>query len=125
MKDSPLCILDTNIVLYLLGGKLAQPLPENFVYAVSFITEMELLSYPNLDENSEREINEFLSDILVLDLTKEIKIQAISLRQKYNIKLPDAIISATAVTNTATLLSNDKKLKTIIELKPETLALLD
>lgn len=42
-----LVVLDTNIVLYLLGGRLANPLPKA-QYFISVITEMELLSYPNL-----------------------------------------------------------------------------
>lgn len=47
-----LILLDTNVVLYLLGGRLANPLPSG-QYFVSVITEIELLSYPSL--NSERE----------------------------------------------------------------------
>lgn len=43
----PLILLDTNIVLYFLGGKLANPLPSG-QYFVSVITEIELLSYPSL-----------------------------------------------------------------------------
>lgn len=42
-------VLDTNAVLYLLGGRLAEPLPEGRYFA-SVMTEMELLSYPLLDE---------------------------------------------------------------------------
>jgi len=38
-------VLDTNAVLYLLAGHLAEPLPQADFY-VSVITEIELLSYP-------------------------------------------------------------------------------
>ncbi|WP_238360797.1 hypothetical protein [Iningainema tapete] len=38
----PLILLDTNVVLYLLGGRLAKPLPSG-QYVVSVITEIELL----------------------------------------------------------------------------------
>ncbi|MGH9397948.1 MAG: hypothetical protein ACRD18_13995 [Terriglobia bacterium] len=47
-------VLDTNAILYLLGGRLAQPLPPGFYFA-SVITEMELLSYPSLDTAAERQ----------------------------------------------------------------------
>jgi hypothetical protein len=40
-------LLDTNAILYLLGGRLAAPL-EIGPHYVSAISEMELLSYPNL-----------------------------------------------------------------------------
>ena len=36
-------LLDTNVALYLLGGRLAEPLPTGS-YGVSVITEMELLA---------------------------------------------------------------------------------
>lgn len=43
MNGSPLVILDTNVVLYHLGDRLKQPLPTR-QYAISIITEIELLS---------------------------------------------------------------------------------
>jgi len=48
-------VLDTNAVLYLLGGKLAEALPAAR-YFVSVITEIELLSYPLLDAEEESQI---------------------------------------------------------------------
>lgn len=85
---------------------------------------MELLSYPELDEEAEKSICEFLDSVLVLNLTKAVKTSAIVLRRKYNLKLPDAIIAATAVTNSAIFYSNDKKLKTIDEIHHEDLSVL-
>jgi predicted nucleic acid-binding protein len=51
-------LLDTNIVLYLLGGRLAAPL-EKGPYYVSVITEMELLSYPDLTDETEMQFARF------------------------------------------------------------------
>jgi hypothetical protein len=42
-------VLDTNAVLYLLDGRLAQPLPAGD-YFISVISELELLAYPNITE---------------------------------------------------------------------------
>ena len=42
-------LLDTNAALYLLDGRLAMPL-EAGPYYVSVVSEMELLSYPDLTE---------------------------------------------------------------------------
>lgn len=54
-----LILLDTNIVLYFLGGRLIHPLPPA-QYLISVITEMELLSYPSLTSDEEARIINFL-----------------------------------------------------------------
>ena len=38
-------VLDTNIILYFLGGRLADSFPAG-AYAISVISELELLAYP-------------------------------------------------------------------------------
>ena len=115
-------VLDTNAVLYLLGGKLAQTLPVG-QYFISVISEMELLSYPFLDESAQAKIEGFLSDIAVVGLTEEIKSLAIRLRQQHSLKLPDAIVAATALSLKASLLTNDSKLLQLPGLPSQALAL--
>ena len=90
-------LIDTNIALYLLGGDstLSEALDGKLVY-LSFISELELLSYPGLIEDNEEIINQFISDCIVIDINKEIKIKTIEIRRAYRLKLPDAIIAATA-----------------------------
>lgn len=102
-------VLDTNAVLYLLGGRLAEDLPEG-EYCVSVITEMELLSYPPLDASDSVKIRDFLADVQVVPLTDEIKQLAIELRRKHGLRLPDAIVTATAMHLEAPLVTNDAKL---------------
>jgi predicted nucleic acid-binding protein len=102
-------LLDTNAVLYLLGGRLAEPL-ESGPYFVSVITELELLSYPSMDDTEERQIRLFLSKIFVLGLTKDVRENTIRLRKENRLKLPDAIVAASAFTVGAVLLTNDKTL---------------
>jgi hypothetical protein len=102
-------VLDTNAILYLLGGQMAQPLaPER--YFVSVISEMELLSYPSLDDAALVQIHSLLSEVTVVELTVEIRELAIGLRRKHALKLPDAIIAATALSLEAQLIANDTKL---------------
>ena len=102
-------LLDTNAVLYLLGGRLANPLdPAEFF--VSVISEMELLSYPSLSGDAEGQIRAFLSDVTVVELTTEVKKTAIELRREQALKLPDAIVAASAIVLDAELLTNDSKL---------------
>ena len=101
------CLLDTNTVLYLLADRLAHPLPQG-EYFVSVITEIELPSYPSLTEDEEQKIQAFLEDIVLIELSRDIRSTTIELRRKTGLKLPDAIIAATALTINAKLLTNDK-----------------
>lgn len=48
-------VLDTNIILYFLGGRLADPFPAG-TYAISVISELELLAYPGLVSSEEQRI---------------------------------------------------------------------
>ncbi len=117
-----LIVLDTNIALYYLGGRLAVPLPEG-AYHVSVITEMELLSYPTLSPKEEQQIQKFLSQLLIVDIEESVKNLAIALRKQHRLKLPDAIISATAQSLDALLLTNDVQLSGIPGLQTQSLAL--
>ena len=102
-------VLDTNTVMYFLGGKLAQLLPDDD-YIVSVITQIELLSYPLLSPADEQEVLEFLTTVTVIDLTADIRDAAIDLRRNHRLKLPDAIIAGTAVSLGVALLTNDRRL---------------
>ncbi len=105
-------VLDTNAVLYLLGGKLKESPPVG-QYFISVISEMELYSYPLLEEQAQSRIADFLSNITVVGLSESVKQRAIQLRREHKLKLPDAIVAATAIDLRATLLTNDAKLRKI------------
>ena len=63
-------------------------------------------------------IRSFISDSIILSLTDEVVERTIELRKLYKIKLPDAIIAATAIVHDFTLISrNDKDFARITELK--------
>ena len=99
-------LLDTNVALYLLGGRLAEPLPVGN-YGVSVITEMELLSWPSLTSEEERKVREFLGQVVICELTPSIRARAVQLRKEQRLKLPDAIICATAMEFGVELWTND------------------
>jgi predicted nucleic acid-binding protein len=122
VMNQPLIVLDTNIALYYLGGRLAVPLPSGS-HHISIITEMELLSYPNLSQSEEQQIQNFLAQLLILEIDASIKDMAIALRKQYRLKLPDAIISATAQSFNALLLTNDLKIASIGTLQSQSLPL--
>jgi predicted nucleic acid-binding protein len=122
MAIDPNFVLDINIALYHLGGRLQNNLPIG-QYSVSIITEMELLSYPSLTPTEEQRIRQFLSQLQILNLTESIKRGAIDLRKHNRLKLPDAIIVATALELGAILLTNDLKLTQIPTLSVQSLPL--
>ena len=119
----PLMLLDTNIVLYLLGGRLADPLLSGR-YFVSVITEIELLSYPSLNSDEERQIRNFLSEITVVGIDSNIKELAITLRKNYRLRLPDAIIVATAKSLDTILFTNDLGLTNLTEINTQSVRIL-
>lgn len=71
---------------------------------------MELLSFKNLNKQDEKNIQELLSMFTVINLEDIIKNKAIELRKKYNFKLPDSIIVASAIYLNCSFVSADKKL---------------
>ena len=123
MSDRSFLVLDTNVVLYHLGNRLQQPLKKKR-YAISIITEIELLSYPNIRANEINIIQNFVAQTTVIELRHSIKTETIALRKKYNLKVPDAIIAATALRLNAPLLTNDKKLLSVSEIDARSVPLI-
>jgi predicted nucleic acid-binding protein len=76
---------------------------------VSFITKIELLVWnpPLPDDIKIRE--EFLNCSQITYITDEIIEKAIQIRKEKNLKLPDAVIAASALANDFTLLSDNDK----------------
>lgn len=100
-------LADTNCFIYLLD---AHPLLLSFsqdTWAYSYITEIELLSKSSLIPEQENIIRSLLSTCVKIDHTQVISDLAINIRKKYNIKLPDAIIAATAQALNIPLLTAD------------------
>jgi len=116
-------LLDTNIVLYIAGQKIdIDKLPEGSLF-ISFITELEVLSYPLIVSAEEEGLKDILLKIPVININDEIKAQAIKFRKRYNLKLPEAIIVATAFVFDAALITNDKGFSAITELQVKSVEL--
>lgn len=117
-------ILDTNTVIYLCNGGM----PVNAVnflrmevqkgISLSIISEIELLGW-NAPYQQEADILEsFVVGSDVIQLTRPIVLKTIEIRKMRKIKLPDAIIAATALVHDLTLISrNDGDFKRITDLK--------
>jgi predicted nucleic acid-binding protein len=86
---------------------------------ISVITIIEYLSNKNLSLINKNLFELLIKKCVVLNLNHtnyELLNKTISLRKKYNLKTPDAIIAAQAITNNLTLISNDEDLKQIFGL---------
>ena len=110
-------LVDTNILIYLLDGDdtISYILKDKHL-CISFITELELIGFKNITVKQEKHIQQLLSECNVLQMSDVIKKSYVSLRKKYNLKLADSIIVATAISSKLPLMSVDKQLKTIKEL---------
>lgn len=109
-------LLDTNVVIGLLKGySPAVTLAGQAVLvagrvAVSQITRMELLGYPGLTDDEEQAVGKLLSLCQVLPITEAVESLAITLRRGGKLRLPDAIVAATALACGAKLLTLDDRM---------------
>lgn len=101
---------DTNVILYFLQGEkeIVEILSEKEII-ISFITELELLSFPDLTIASEKIIKNLLLNCTIVNINNHIKSSTINLRKLYHLKLPDAIIAATAMNLNLPILTADKQ----------------
>lgn len=113
-------LLDSNVVIGLLNGHepaiaLAQQAGLNLQRAgVSQITRMELLGFPSLTDEEEVAARDFLALCQVIGISEDIEAQAIRLRRAGALKLPDAIIAATALVTGTSLLTLDQRLLKVV-----------
>ena len=107
-------LIDTNILIYIIQGK---PEVEYFAneggLAVSYITEMETLGKYMIPSAEKQVISGFLSRCYIIEMTEQIKQLAINIKQQTRIKLPDAIISATAIESKLLLVTADRDFERI------------
>lgn len=96
-------VFDSNILIYYLSGtlnpsgKLRVARASEDGACVSIITRIEVLGWPEQDEEASRRAKNLLEQFNEQPLTDEIADQCITLRQQRSIRIPDAIIAATAL----------------------------
>ncbi len=110
-------LADTNfLILVSQKNEIVEPFLD-YNIAVSFITEMELLGVFSISKERKNAMNAILNQCFIIEINKEIKQLAIHLKQKYKIKLPDAIIAATSIAYEVPFITADADFKSIKELK--------
>jgi predicted nucleic acid-binding protein len=107
-------LLDTNILIYHLNRsipvqsieEIRQILKNHF--NISIISKMELLGFRRHSPQSYKESESFLENAEIIGLDDEIVDTVIQLRRNKSLKLPDAIIAATATVNQWTLVTRNE-----------------
>jgi toxin FitB len=104
-------LIDTNVIVDAQMGNLPKKglqflsgiVNQNFI--ISFITYIEVMGYKEVSQATE----EFIALANVVNIDKQIIDACIGLRKQKNIKLPDAIIAATALVHGFTIISRNTK----------------
>jgi len=110
-------LVDTNILVYILqGNPNVKYFSESEILTISCITEMEVLGKFQISESEKQIIDRFMSRCHIIDIDAQIKQLAINIKQQTKIKLPDAIIAATAMKNDILLVTADKDFRKIANL---------
>ena len=109
-------LLDTNAIIQLFdgNGEIGTILNRADFVAMSVISEFEYLSYDGLSEEDIAEYNSFRTCTNVFNVPSDDLIFAqlvLKARKEYGMKLPDAIIAATARANDLTVLTADEHFK--------------
>ena len=118
-------LLDTNIVIYYLGALMpikALDFVEGQLYKtgsfISVISKIELLGWHAPTTEAMNQVEGFVADSQVLLLSEAIIDKTIEIRRTNKVRLPDAIIAATAIVNDLTLMSrNDGDFHGVLGLK--------
>jgi hypothetical protein len=108
-------LIDTNVAIEYIGESIPvgvlNKLDELFDghFYISVINKIELLGFAGITKNEELKFNELIKASNVLGLSDEIIDRTIAIRKQYKIKLPDAIIIASAFENQLILITRNTK----------------
>ena len=109
------CLLDTNAVVSLLRGHgdlLAVTKQARWV-GISIITEIEFRAFADLAPEDTQLFADFLERVTVIDLAHQdtrLLDRVITLRRDHRLRLPDAVVVASALVHEARLVTADRHL---------------
>lgn len=102
-------LLDSNILIYISRKELEL---EKFaslgdILGISVITYIEAKGYDFQNSKEEEIINDLCNNLEIINIDDKIAKQVIKLRKERKIKLPDAIILATAIVHNMSLVTHN------------------
>ena len=102
-------LLDSNTLIYLSKKELslADVIKPETKYFVSIISYMEVFGFPFRNPEEEEFLLEIFSRFEIVDISMSIAEQVILLKKAKKMKLPDAILAATAIINGWRLITRD------------------
>jgi predicted nucleic acid-binding protein len=107
-------LIDTNVICDYFSASFS-PKATNFMDKIinaipnlSIITEIELTCWKT-KATTEQSIKDFIEDSVILNIGTNVIDQCVNLRKGKKIKTPDAIIAATALANSFTLITNNER----------------
>jgi len=105
-------VIDTNVWIDALSGKLGAAAFLKITVEASWagysaITRLELFGLPGLKDDEERKIAELLKPFPEIAVDSKIIDRAIQIRKAKRIKVPDAIIAATALEKECSLITRN------------------
>ncbi len=106
-------LFDTNILIYYFNGGLSDKIFHNISgmlqesFAVSVIAKMEFLGFNGFTHDEKKKAREFISFAKIIPLEDIIVERVIEIKQNFKIKLPDAIIAATAMSKNLFLVTRN------------------
>lgn len=111
-------LLDTNVVIYALQGRphIMNLVEKEKIY-LSFVSEIELLSWPKLGSQDQILISNFIRKSEVVEYSSRLKEIVIDFRKQYNLKLSDAFVAASAFQFETLLVSADSVFNRIREIE--------
>ncbi|WP_058553879.1 type II toxin-antitoxin system VapC family toxin [Thiohalocapsa sp. ML1] len=107
------CLLDTNVLIYWMSDALASPVAARIEAAIradasySVVTRMEILGWRGHTNDSRTRAADLLEQLQEVALTRAVVDQVIDIRSSIGIKLPDAIVAASALTSGLPLMTRN------------------
>ena len=105
------CLIDTDVLIHALSGNAQASILSRIDDAIanqarySVVTRMELLGWNGHTADSRRETELLLTQLMEIPLTPAIVALVIDIRSTITIKLPDAIIAASALVENLPLMT--------------------
>ncbi len=121
-------LIDSNVIIDFCNGRLSQnsrKFLETIDPEISIITNIELFATKNITEQEHALLERFVAITTIHPINSDLVKTTIDLRQNCRMKLPDALIAATALVFNLTLLSRNvgdfKNVRNLEVIDPHTL----